>query len=174
MQSCCAAASDSSSQLRECSTILGAIVPFSNAYSAVLDGWTEYKLARQFPNLLFSVLYTHKHTLENSHSHTSPDLQTWPWSWSDLAELSFLSLNVSRILDQWSLLLHIQLRYSSITRLPTSLIPHYRRSTWLRLNFVTPTPHTQPPGWLPSYISVYKCAQTRFPQLSIFSFFLFV
>lgn len=35
---------------------------FSNAYSAVLDGWTEYKLARQFPNLLFSVLYTHKHT----------------------------------------------------------------------------------------------------------------
>ena len=35
---------------------------FSNAYSVVLDGWTEYKLARQFPNLLFSVLYTHKHT----------------------------------------------------------------------------------------------------------------
>lgn len=63
---------------------------------------------------------------------------------------------MSRILDQWSPLLHLQLLCCSITRLPTSLIPHYRRYTWLRLNFVTPletlTPHMQQPGWLPGYM----------------------
>lgn len=77
---------------------------------------------------------THAQTQKLQGKIQSPDMQTWPWSWSDvrLADI-VLSPNVSRIWDQQSPLRHIQLQYRSITKLPTSLIPHYRRSTWLRL-----------------------------------------
>lgn len=88
----CTAASDSSSQLSACSSILH-YCGFSDAYSAVLDGWTKYKLARQFPNLLFSVLYT----LTNTHAHKLPHAHTCRLKsrfanltsiliWSDLAD----------------------------------------------------------------------------------------
>lgn len=176
MHSCCAAASDSSSESAQ-QTIVRFCAFFQMPTARLLDRWTEYKLARQFPNLLFSVfVHSHKHTLKNVLSLTRariPDLQTWPRS-SDLAEAApSLSLNVSRILDEWSRLLHIQLQ------LPASLIPRYRRPTWLWLRLCHSAVKSDPtyaPAWLIAQLhAVYKCAQTRFPQLSIFLFFsLFV
>lgn len=116
MANCCccyAATSDSFCKWSICLTILQ-YSSLTNTYSAALDRWTEFKLARQFPNLLFSVFvhyYKHTHnfplTPSPSHAHTQTQrvvnsraqfrpcqgLETWPQFWSGL-RLADISLSV--------------------------------------------------------------------------------
>lgn len=58
------------------------------------------------------------------------------------------------------------------------VIPHYRRPTWLPVNFVTLleslTPHVQQPGWLSGYMLFATVLKHDFQRLLICPFFLCV
>lgn len=124
--------------------------------------------------------YTHKlpqaHTHRLVHYRANSKVQICKLILKSLSDLrladTVLSLNLSCVLD----LLCVQLQHCSFTRLPTSLIHHYRGSTWLRdcHSALKSDPTYTAARLIAQLCAVYKCAQTWFPQSLIYSFFLFI
>lgn len=162
-----------------------------DAYSTVLDGWTEYKLVRQFLNPLFSVLYTLPQT--PSHSLTqqrlinfrpkfrqsSPDLKSWPWSWPNC----FLKKQLLQIISESILTYLVNPSTASVI----AALQHHKPWSIHNRSLLHTTSTTQlcHSAWKsdPTYAAVqliaqfhavYTCAQTWFPQLLIFPFFPYV
>lgn len=116
-----------------------AIVPFFKCLQAFLDGWTEYKLARQFPNLLFTVfVHSQKDTLKNSHSLTRTSLR-----FANLTLIRSLACRSSRlsVSERVSQFRRVKLFATcTIIYLPHQKASHFPYPSLLQvtLSFVTP------------------------------------
>lgn len=147
-----------------------------------MGGWTEYKLERQFPNLVFLCLahfrkHTPNHRLNNPgrESFTSGQnsawilaQKTWPCSWTDHQLQTLCFPNVFCI-SKPSVITAQQ--HHQASNILYRLLLQVHVITAQRCHSESPTPRTRQPAWLARFNGVYEGAQTWFWPLSIFPFF---